>query len=305
MVRFVFILLLGLSLSSPAFAMESLKSHALLSDDVIRLGDLFTGLKSNEDRVLGRGPKPGHHMTLNARTLLRVSKAMDLDWRPISEADRITVTRAATVIDTNAIDQIVTAALEKVGVEGDIRLKYNQPSPELILPPTMGPSAEITLRDYDPDTGWFQADLSAPSRNNPVAQIQLSGKIEYLTAIPVLKAPLRLGSTIGENDVTTLSVPSKSLNHDVFLHAEDLVGLTPRRMIAAGKPVKANDVQAPRIVARGEAVTLIYKAGALNLTARGKALEFGAKGDVIRVVNTQSNRSIDAIVTGDQEVTAF
>ena len=82
-------------------------------------------------------------------------------------------------------------------------------------------------------------------------------------------------------------------------------GLTPRRMIAAGKPVKANDVQAPRIVARGEAVTLIYKAGALNLTARGKALEFGAKGDVIRVVNTQSNRSIDAIVTGDQEVTAF
>ena len=135
MVRFVFILLLGLSLSSPAFAMESLKSHALLSDDVIRLGDLFTGLKSNEDRVLGRGPKPGHHMTLNARTLLRVSKAMDLDWRPISEADRITVTRAATVIDTNAIDQIVTAALEKVGVEGDIRLKYNQPSPELILPP--------------------------------------------------------------------------------------------------------------------------------------------------------------------------
>ena len=67
-------------------------------------------------------------MTLNARTLLRVSKAMDLDWRPISEADRITVTRAATVIDTNAIDQIVTAALEKVGVEGDIHQKYNQPA---------------------------------------------------------------------------------------------------------------------------------------------------------------------------------
>ena len=31
-------------------------------------------------------------------------------------------------------------------------------SPELIF---TGPSV-ITLRDYDPDTGWFQADLSAP-----------------------------------------------------------------------------------------------------------------------------------------------
>lgn len=51
-------------------------------------------------------------------------------------------------------------------------------------------------------------------------------------------------------------------------------------------------------VRRGETVTLTYAAPGLSLTMRARALEDGAVGDNVRFLNTASNRTIDAVVTG-------
>jgi len=51
-------------------------------------------------------------------------------------------------------------------------------------------------------------------------------------------------------------------------------------------------------VRRGESVTLIYEAPGMSLTMRARALEDGAVGQSVRLVNTSSNRTIDAVVTG-------
>ncbi len=51
-------------------------------------------------------------------------------------------------------------------------------------------------------------------------------------------------------------------------------------------------------VRRGETVSLIYAAPGMQLAARARALEDGAAGQTIRLINLQSNRTIDAVVTG-------
>jgi flagellar basal body P-ring formation protein FlgA len=51
-------------------------------------------------------------------------------------------------------------------------------------------------------------------------------------------------------------------------------------------------------VRRGETVTLEYAAPGLSLSMRARALEDGAVGDSVRFLNTASNRTIDAVVTG-------
>ena len=51
-------------------------------------------------------------------------------------------------------------------------------------------------------------------------------------------------------------------------------------------------------VRRGDAVTLAYQAPGLTLSTRARALEDGAIGQSVRLVNLTSNRTIDAIVTG-------
>jgi len=103
--------------------------------------------------------------------------------------------------------------------------------------------------------------------------------------------------------IETIKMRSSRINSGTILSAADLVGMTPRRMVLDGKPIVANDVEAPRIVKRGESVTLNFKSGSLELSAMGKALEHGSKGDLVRVVNNSSNRTIEALVTGEREVT--
>ncbi|MEQ1491403.1 MAG: flagellar basal body P-ring formation chaperone FlgA [Terricaulis sp.] len=51
-------------------------------------------------------------------------------------------------------------------------------------------------------------------------------------------------------------------------------------------------------VRRGDFVNLVYEMPGMSLNMRARALEDGAVGQGIRLMNTSSNRTIDAIVTG-------
>lgn len=51
-------------------------------------------------------------------------------------------------------------------------------------------------------------------------------------------------------------------------------------------------------VRRGETVTLVYQAPGVALSLRARALEDGSVGQSVRFLNTSSNRTIDAVVTG-------
>jgi flagella basal body P-ring formation protein FlgA len=58
----------------------------------------------------------------------------------------------------------------------------------------------------------------------------------------------------------------------------------------------------PELVARNETVTLIFEIPGILLTVRGKALDSGAEGDVISVLNEQSKRTVQGVVVGPGRV---
>ena len=59
----------------------------------------------------------------------------------------------------------------------------------------------------------------------------------------------------------------------------------------------------PEVVQRNDAVTLIYEVPGVTITARGKAVEAGAEGDIVNVLNEQSKRTVQGVVTGPGRVT--
>lgn len=59
----------------------------------------------------------------------------------------------------------------------------------------------------------------------------------------------------------------------------------------------------PNIVQRDDTVTLVYEAPGLVLTLRGQAQEAGALGDTISVLNQQTKRSVQGVVSGPGRVT--
>src|SRR5258708_20133535 len=70
-----------------------------------------------------------------------------------------------------------------------------------------------------------------------------------------------------------------------------------------GQALRTEDLIKPQIVQRNEAVTIYYEVPGIMLTVRGKAVEAGAMGDVVGVLNIQSNRTVQATVIGPGRVT--
>ena len=75
-----------------------------------------------------------------------------------------------------------------------------------------------------------------------------------------------------------------------------------RKQLRAGQALKVADLAKPDLVQRDENVTLIYESTGLYLTIRGKALEGGTEGDVVNVLNLQSQRTVSGVVIGRRQV---
>jgi flagella basal body P-ring formation protein FlgA len=59
------------------------------------------------------------------------------------------------------------------------------------------------------------------------------------------------------------------------------------------------------MVKRGDLVTMELNSGPIRVTAIAKAMENGTKGDIIRLVNMDSNRTLEAEVTGQRAAKVY
>ena len=304
---FLFILFFGLVFlitgAKDALA-ANLRAVSTIENNVITLGDVFEGLgKERAAYVLGPAPQPGQDIVLDARTLMRVAVALDLPWRPSSSADQVVLRREATVIGTQKLSSLLESALRNKGVDGNFRIEYNSAAPQIILPMDSKTTAKLTALNFNPQKDGFEATFTAASGTPDEKHLTVNGLVHRLVDVPVLKHNLRNGDIIHDTDMEWISVEADTLQPDTLMKAEELVGQTPRRMALAGKMLRERELQAPELVARGDNVLILFKQGPLLLSAKGRALENGAKNDMIRVVNLGSSRPIDATITASGVVT--
>lgn len=298
---FAFLMAAG---AAVALASVTLKNEVTLTGDNLTVGDIFDNAGKNSPYVLGPSPAPGKEMVLNASTLMRVASALDIPWQPSGNGDQIIVRRASTLIPTVAVVDAIKEKLKGKVVEDKYALDTGTMSLDITLPQDQPGTLDVTSVEYNPRTSRFEASIVAPSAANPLKKLTVTGSVKPVVTIPVLRSTMRNGDIIGQNDIDMIEVYNDDVKGgDTMLKAEDVIGMTPRRVAVSGKPIHAVDLQSPQLVNRGEGVTIIFKAGPLNLTALGKAMQNGARGDVIHVVNNASNRTVDAIVSGDREVT--
>ena len=73
------------------------------------------------------------------------------------------------------------------------------------------------------------------------------------------------------------------------------VGMQARRLLKAGQPLQASDLKAAAVIRKGDPVTLIYATAGVKLTVDGVAQNEAAKGEAVRVLNSYSRRTIEAV----------
>lgn len=292
------ILIAGAKAASAA----SLRDEGVITGDYILLGDIFDSVK-NAEYVLGPAPQPGKEMILNARTLYKIASALEVEWAPSSSAEQIILRREASIVPQSEIVSTLEEKLRKSGVDEKFTITLTTVPDSVVLPANTPSSLEITAFNFDLQRDSFNAVIVAPSAENPLKRFNVSGNVERLTAIPVLKGSLKNGDIISSMDIDWIDLPKNRIAAGTLMNESDLVNMTPRRVASAGKPLNLNDLERPKMVDRGDSITLVFETGTMVLTAKGKALQAGAIGDSIRVANLDSNKSLQGTVTAHREVT--
>lgn len=81
-----------------------------------------------------------------------------------------------------------------------------------------------------------------------------------------------------------------------------VIGMEARTTIYAGRAITPGDLRNAAIVERNDIVVLSYQHGPLMISTEGRALDRGAVGDRIRVMNLSSRMIISGHVTPDAAV---
>ncbi len=283
----------------------ALRSSIEVDGRYVTLGDLFHPIgETDAGRAVARAPKPGQRLTLEAVWLWRVAKRYGVDWRPTSKLDTATVSRPSRVVSSDTIRGLVREAyFEATGEDELVRIALDESDAQLHLARSTTGSARLARFDLDRRSGRFTAVVTGPDTEEGRRTLTLGGKAVRLVEVPTPVARIPRGEIIGERDLAYERLPAAQVSRSAVLDAARLVGKQARRTLSAGRPVQDTGIQPPELVRKDAVVTIVLQTDNMRLTAQGRALESGAREDMVRVRNTQSNVTIDTVVTGDNRVT--
>jgi len=123
-----------------------------------------------------------------------------------------------------------------------------------------------------------------------------------MTEVPVLASRMMRGDLITKSDLKWVTMPEARLSRTAITDISLIIGMAAKRGMQAGRPISKNDVRRPLLVSRGQTVTMVLITPSMQLTAKGRALQAGSKGDTIRISNVQTSTVIDAVITGSGRV---
>jgi flagella basal body P-ring formation protein FlgA len=295
---------LGAIFSLAAFSAEAiqLRTSVSVNGERVRLGDLFEGLADNAQREIAMAPAAGRSIVFDADYLLRIAHAYKIDWRPMPGEESSIVTRASRVVKAEEVRQALFATLSRRVGSGRLQLELDNRALSIEVPASVTSEVEIENLYYAGSQGRFTADVVVGGVGPDSRRVLVSGRALTVIEVPVLVRRVAPGELITAADLSWIEVNGSQIAGDVAGSAQELVGHTPRRTLAINQPVLARDVQMPRLVTKGSLVTVVLQTPTMLLTAQGRAMQDGSKGEVIRITNTQSNRIIDALVVGSNQV---
>lgn len=82
----------------------------------------------------------------------------------------------------------------------------------------------------------------------------------------------------------------------------DVIGMETRVVLYAGRPILAEHIGPPALIDRNQIVPLVFKSSGLLISTAGRALDRGAEGDIIRVMNLSSRSTLFGTVLPDGSV---
>ncbi len=289
------LLLLTVFAATQAASAATLKPYSTITGATVRLSDLWDGVTA--DKPLGPAPGPGGRITVPAAQLAAIARQFAIDWRPNSSGDRVILERLGRALTRDDIKPVLTAALLGAGAAPDADLEISGFTAPL-LPQESQPDITVAQVELDKLSGRFSAQLDIAGGDAPNTQLRITGRIQDMIDIPVVRRRIMPGDVVSASDLDWLHLP-RAVAHGEIVHVPaDAVGLSAKQTIAPNQPIRLADLGRPVLVQKGDKMTLSLETPGLSLSARGTATEPGGKGEHIRVLNEYARTIVEAEITG-------
>lgn len=280
----------------------TLKPSSVVTDNHIKLGDIFNGLSENSNKDVAISPNPGEQLVLDARQLYRIARALNVDWRPISLESEIIISRASHIVKNNEIEEAVTDALRSKDIDDDAEIVFNTRDLEIHTPADVIASLVVKELLLDASKRRFSATVDIVADETSYGNVRISGQIFPVTLVPVLNETISSGTIIKDNYLALESVRTDQIKSNTLIDKKQIIGMEAKKNLRKGSTIQTNEIDRPLLVNRNQLVSIVFNTPSMNLTAKGQAKESGSEGDLIKVVNTRSNKTIQARITSEATV---
>jgi len=293
--------------AAPATAQERplLKSEAIVTGDIVRIGDLVEHAGIVANVPIFRAPDLGSTGAVPADAVIEAVRAHALIGLETGGLSEVVVIRASRTIPAKDVEDMVASALSKqfgLGAPQNVAVNFERELRAIHVEPSAKGAPRIARINFDARTGRFDATLEIPTSAANRGMLRLSGRAAATVEVVTLLRPVDRGALIKHADVSVERRPRAEIGRDIITASDQAIGLAARNALQAGRPLRVADLMKPELVQRNETVTLVYEVPGIMLTVRGKAAEGGAEGDVISVLNEQSKRTVQGVVVGPGRV---
>jgi flagella basal body P-ring formation protein FlgA len=131
----------------------------------------------------------------------------------------------------------------------------------------------------------------------PVAwTVYVQADIKVYKKAVVAAKPLSAGQVISAADIKLANINISGLRKSFSQKTKQVIGQQLKYSIAMGDIISPSSLKAKKVVARGQVITLVAKAGTMEVRMSGQALASAALGQRVKVKNLSSKRVVEGIV---------
>jgi len=300
----------GLMLSAGFASAKDLKLRSSISiiGDIVTLGDLFENAGASSKIAVFRSPRLGKKGILTAKRIQVAAREHGLNWLNSNYQDKIVVQRQANIISLKDISDRIGEELgnkypRKVS-NSQLVIYLNNKAIPFVMRAGIAPEFDVENIRYDARSRRFSAIITGPVGAVNPKRKTYNGRTAEVIEVPVLIQSLTRGQTIKAKHLETKKVSARRIGERTITEAVDLIGMAARRSLRPNSLIRTSDIEKPKLVKKNTLISVVYTSKILHITFRGRALEDGAYGEVITILNTRSRRTIEATVTGPNVVTA-
>ena len=292
---------LGAFTQAQASGVLAFANQAEVASHKVTLRDLVASAKgldaAFDKRLAGvkvaAAPKVGRSAKIEGarvRNLLALAKPpRDVSVLIPSEVE---IRRASQRITTSRINRIFHEALQKrFGDKGvDFALHSVQAGKDLVLPAGRLQSRVHFLGQAD--RGFMTAQIEFWVNGSLAGKRRVSGKVDVYGKVVVATKGLARRHVLEPEDVKVVRMRLNSIHGTVTSDPDQVIGLRTRVPTAGGEALQLSRLERAPLIRRGDVVKMIYKAGRLKVSAKGRAEQTGYKGGSIKLINLASRREV-------------